>query len=175
LSYFQKQSYPLAGIIDTNYRGKLKVLLHIFVDQPQLIDDKKRITQLILERAYISKVDVVSDLDDTERGSNGFGSTELQESQELQELQAQSTDNIPNTTDIKSTAPSDTPTTNIDNNTTTFDIDKDITITTKLTQIQKTSPFHLNNNQHQYCIHKQDDHTAAAAKLYTAMHVTFDM
>jgi hypothetical protein len=60
------------------------------------------------------------------------------------------------------------------NNTNTFTIDKDITITTKLPPIPDTSPLHPNNT-HQYQIDRQHAHTAAAAKLHTDMHVTFEM
>jgi dUTP pyrophosphatase len=63
---FKNNLTTLAGVIDPNYRGELKVLLHNFGDQPQLIENKKQIAQLILEIAYIAEINVVSDLDDTE-------------------------------------------------------------------------------------------------------------
>ena len=75
---FNHHVHTMAGVIDPDYRGQVKVLLHNFGDKPQLIKPGQRIAQLILERAHTPEVDLVEHLDDTTRGSDGFGSTDVQ-------------------------------------------------------------------------------------------------
>ena len=63
------------GTIDSDYRGELKVLLINHGSESFAIKRGDRIGQLVLApvtRAAFSEVD---DLDDTQRGSGGFGST----------------------------------------------------------------------------------------------------
>ncbi len=65
-----------AGVIDRDYRGPVGIVLfnHSNEDLPIVAGD--RVAQLILERIYHCPVQVVSgDLDTTERGQGGFGST----------------------------------------------------------------------------------------------------
>lgn len=64
-----------AGVIDRDYTGKVKVLLSNLGDTDFIIKTGDRIAQLILE--VIQKPDIleVESLEDTERGSGGFGST----------------------------------------------------------------------------------------------------
>ena len=65
-----------AGVIDAGYRGEVKVLL--FNHDPQQsfkINRGDRIAQLILECIQTPDVVECDDLDETERGSGGFGST----------------------------------------------------------------------------------------------------
>lgn len=65
----------LAGVIDSDYRGEIGVVLINHSYTPVEIKDGMRIAQLILERADRLPVVVVGDLPDTDRGSNGYGST----------------------------------------------------------------------------------------------------
>jgi dUTP pyrophosphatase len=51
------------------------VILFNFSDEPFHIQEKDRIAQLILERISTLPVQEVTDLDDTQRGAGGFGST----------------------------------------------------------------------------------------------------
>lgn len=64
------------GLIDSGYRGEIKVIL-INLDPQKNIEIKKcnKICQLVIQK--IEKVDlkVVKNLDDTGRGEGGFGST----------------------------------------------------------------------------------------------------
>jgi dUTP pyrophosphatase len=64
-----------AGVIDSDYRGLIKVLLINNSDSEVSINKNDRIAQLILEKIYTPEVEVVDDLDNTDRGENGFGST----------------------------------------------------------------------------------------------------
>ncbi|CAJ0646736.1 1502_t:CDS:2 [Entrophospora sp. SA101] len=63
-----------AGVIDPDYRGPLGVLLFNFSDNDYKGD---RIAQLILECISTPKVVEVEDLEVTNRGESGFGSTGL--------------------------------------------------------------------------------------------------
>ena len=69
----------LAGVIDEDYTGEVKVILHNTTHNNVVIDQTKAIAQLILERADIGKLMVVEELLSTVRGSGGFGSTDNKE------------------------------------------------------------------------------------------------
>lgn len=63
------------GTIDEGYRGEIGVILANFGTETFLVERGDRIAQMVIApctRAVIEEVDV---LDDTERGSGGFGST----------------------------------------------------------------------------------------------------
>ena len=64
-----------AGVIDSQYRGEVKVLLfnHSPVDHP--IKKGDRIGQLIIQKVATVEFFAVDDLEDTDRGQGGFGST----------------------------------------------------------------------------------------------------
>jgi dUTP pyrophosphatase len=65
----------LAGVIDADYRGPVKVLLANLSDVDFQIKEGDRIAQLIIERIYTPEVAVVEKLSDSVRGAGGFGST----------------------------------------------------------------------------------------------------
>lgn len=65
----------LAGVIDSDYRGEIKVILVNHGNEDFWVDDQMRIAQLILESAAAPFVSVVDDLSTTMRGTGGFGST----------------------------------------------------------------------------------------------------
>ena len=67
----------LAGVIDPDYRGDIKVILHNFGDEDQNIVRNQKIAQLILEKAATPLVTPVTSLNNTVRGHNGFGSTDI--------------------------------------------------------------------------------------------------
>jgi dUTP diphosphatase len=64
-----------AGVIDSEYRGEVKVLLFNHSDADYSIKKGDRIAQLIVQK--YEKVDFipVESLEETTRGSQGFGST----------------------------------------------------------------------------------------------------
>lgn len=64
-----------AGCIDSNYRGEVKVLLYNHSDKSFIVNDGDRIAQLLTIPIMLSEYIEVEELDDTTRGSNGFGST----------------------------------------------------------------------------------------------------
>mgnify|MGYP006083919207 CR=1 FL=1 len=64
------------GIIDSNYRGELKVPLDNITDKPITIEAGIRLFQICSHDLLpFSTVKKVESLDNTERGSGGFGST----------------------------------------------------------------------------------------------------
>ena len=64
-----------AGVIDRDYRGPIKVMVHNLSNNDYVINKNDRIAQLILEQIKTPSVELVEELDDTERGERGFGST----------------------------------------------------------------------------------------------------
>lgn len=64
-----------AGVIDRDYRGPVKVMVHNLSNNDYVINKNDRIAQLILEQIKTPPVELVEELDDTERGDGGFGST----------------------------------------------------------------------------------------------------
>jgi dUTP pyrophosphatase len=68
-----------AGVIDADYTGELKVVLFNQNNKKYSIKPGFRIAQLILEQCVTPEVVEVDDLDATDRGSNGFGSTGVED------------------------------------------------------------------------------------------------
>ena len=64
-----------AGVVDADYRSTLKVILFNHSDADFRFSKGDRIAQLILEKIATPLVVVVDELDATERGEGGFGST----------------------------------------------------------------------------------------------------
>lgn len=67
-----------AGVVDSDYRGEVCVLLFNFGEADFLVAEGMRIAQLIIEKISIPTVIEVDSLVDTSRGVGGFGSTGLQ-------------------------------------------------------------------------------------------------
>jgi dUTP pyrophosphatase len=63
------------GTIDSDYRGELKVILINHGAKPFPIQRGDRVAQLVLAPVTRAVWDEVAELDDTERGAGGFGST----------------------------------------------------------------------------------------------------
>jgi dUTP pyrophosphatase len=65
----------LAGVIDSPYRGEVKVLLQNESDEFQLFQPGDKIAQMIIQQAPDFTPIAYDNLDDTSRGKNGFGSS----------------------------------------------------------------------------------------------------
>jgi dUTP pyrophosphatase len=63
------------GTIDSDYRGELKVILINLGSEPFVIARGDRVAQLVLAPVVQAAWDEVAELDATERGAGGFGST----------------------------------------------------------------------------------------------------
>lgn len=66
-----------AGVIDSDYRGEVGVVLFNHAARDYQVCKGERIAQLILERIMVAEILEVEKLDDTNRGAGGFGSTNL--------------------------------------------------------------------------------------------------
>ncbi len=63
------------GTIDSDYRGEVKVILANLGDAPFVVNRGDRIAQLVPAPVQRATLDLVETLDETSRGSGGFGST----------------------------------------------------------------------------------------------------
>ena len=63
------------GTIDADYRGELKVILINLSDKSFIVEKGLRIAQMVLCPVMKAKFKEVESLEDTKRGSSGFGST----------------------------------------------------------------------------------------------------
>lgn len=65
-----------AGVVDSDYRGNLGVVLFNFSDQDFQVKKGDRVAQLICEKIEFPElVEEKENLTETERGAGGFGST----------------------------------------------------------------------------------------------------
>ena len=63
------------GVIDSDYRGEWKVMLHNDTEVTQIVENGERIAQVVFVKYKDVVFYPVKDLDSTERGDGGFGST----------------------------------------------------------------------------------------------------
>lgn len=63
------------GIIDENYRGEVKVILVNHGDSHFRVRPGDRIAQLVITPYLAPPINIVDQLDNTDRGEGGFGST----------------------------------------------------------------------------------------------------
>ena len=63
------------GVIDSDYRGPVTVVLHNHGSEPQTITHGERIAQMVITPVLTPAYEVCEDLSDTGRGQGGFGST----------------------------------------------------------------------------------------------------
>ena len=124
----KQQLHTLAGVIDPDYRGELQVILHNFGNEMQTILPNQRIAQLILEQALTPSIQPTDSLTSTQRGDNGFGSTEARESKHPMKLrQRDNTHPKPTIKILHSATATPTPSPNINADLlTTFDMPYDI-------------------------------------------------
>lgn len=65
------------GTVDADYRGELMVLLVNFSNDPFTVKDGERIAQMVIAKHENVCFEVVDTLDETERGTGGYGHTGL--------------------------------------------------------------------------------------------------
>lgn len=63
------------GTIDSDYRGEIGVLLINLSDTPFVINAGERIAQMVVARHEQAELIEVEELDNTERGADGYGHT----------------------------------------------------------------------------------------------------
>ncbi len=65
----------LAGVIDADYRGEIRCLLYNAGAETIQLDGGSKICQLIIEKIITPEPAWANEIDETVRGSGGFGST----------------------------------------------------------------------------------------------------
>ena len=65
----------LGGVIDAGYRGEIMIKLANLGTEAYTITKHQKVAQMLIQEVQVPVVEEVEDLDDTERGAAGFGST----------------------------------------------------------------------------------------------------
>ena len=63
------------GTVDSDYRGEIKVILVNISNDKYTIKPGDRIAQMVLSQFVQGQFELVENLDETDRGSSGFGSS----------------------------------------------------------------------------------------------------
>ena len=63
------------GVVDSDYRGQIVVVLHNHGKQEQTVANGERIAQMVITPVLTPPYMQVDELTDSDRGSGGFGST----------------------------------------------------------------------------------------------------
>lgn len=63
------------GVIDSDYRGEIRVVLLNHSKEPQTISPGERIAQFVITPVLTPQYEEAEALSDTDRGTGGFGST----------------------------------------------------------------------------------------------------
>ena len=63
------------GVVDSDYRGEVKVGLINLSDSEYTVKNGDRIAQMVIAPVIMADIEEVSELDETERAEGGFGST----------------------------------------------------------------------------------------------------
>ena len=63
------------GVIDSGYTGSIVVKLYNHTYTPVFIENGQKISQLVILPILTPELELVDDLEETERGNGGFGST----------------------------------------------------------------------------------------------------
>jgi len=69
--------HRLAGVIDAGYRGEIRVVLINLTEKPYTVLKGKKIAQMLIQPVVTAEIEEANNLDDTDRGEGGFGSTGL--------------------------------------------------------------------------------------------------
>lgn len=65
----------MGGVIDSNYRGEVAVIMKNLSEKDYVISKGDKIAQILIQRVECPMIEEVEELDETERGDGGFGST----------------------------------------------------------------------------------------------------
>lgn len=65
----------MAGVIDSGYRGEIRIVLLNTSQKPYKIKKGEKIAQLVLQKVEAAEIKESKELNNTERGEKGFGST----------------------------------------------------------------------------------------------------
>lgn len=65
----------MAGVVDSIYRGELIIILINLGSENYLVEKNTKIAQILIQKIERAEIEEVENLNETERGENGFGST----------------------------------------------------------------------------------------------------
>ncbi|NQU78766.1 dUTP diphosphatase [Candidatus Woesearchaeota archaeon] len=65
----------LAGVLDSGYRGEIGIVLQNLGKEEFVVEKNMRIAQMLIQPVAAAELIDVDDLEETERGAGGFGST----------------------------------------------------------------------------------------------------
>ena len=65
----------LGGVIDENYTGSIVAKLYNMTDEPYIVKKGDKVVQMVVQAYAAPPIELVTELDDTDRGEKGFGST----------------------------------------------------------------------------------------------------
>lgn len=63
------------GTVDSDYRGEVCLIIMNCGSEDYIIENGARMAQMIIAKYEKAEIEIVNDLDSTERGDKGFGST----------------------------------------------------------------------------------------------------
>ena len=63
------------GVIDSGYTGEIHACYTNMSDEAYIIHEGDRIAQLVVHDIHLPELELVDEFEETERGTNGFGST----------------------------------------------------------------------------------------------------
>ena len=67
--------HHLAGVIDATFRGEIQVVILNTGTEAYQVKKGDKIAQMLIQKVESVEVEEVAELDDTERGENGWGSS----------------------------------------------------------------------------------------------------
>ncbi len=65
----------MGGVIDSGYRGEIKVGMINLSDEPYTVEKGHKITQMVIQQKETCEIEEVSELEESHRGTSGFGSS----------------------------------------------------------------------------------------------------
>lgn len=65
----------LGGVVDSGYRGEIKVGLVNLSTENYTIEAGHKVAQMIIQKKELCEIEEVTELDESDRGEGGFGST----------------------------------------------------------------------------------------------------
>ncbi len=71
------------GTIDSDYRGEIGIIMTNCGQEDFVVENGSRIAQIVIAKYEKAEIEVVEDLDETERGADGFGSTGIKNDNKL--------------------------------------------------------------------------------------------
>jgi dUTP pyrophosphatase len=67
--------HTLAGVIDSTYRGEIRIVLVNLGKEEFHVKKGERVAQMIIQPVVQTKIEETEDISETKRGERGFGST----------------------------------------------------------------------------------------------------